>query len=118
MSTFGFSERDAKRIGHAVRRVERGPEQVRLGGPNAHNASPGVRIMLGTHTSAAWSKNSTKVITIYGGEPSENGIPPNSAYTVSANNIFASITANSAVTSRWVAVSCNGWGWYLIAAEC
>lgn len=118
MATFGFSEGDAKRIGRIVRQVERGPDKIRLGGADDGAHVQGVRLMLGTHGSAAWSKQSTKTITIYGGTPGTNGIPTASAYTVVANNIFATLAANTANTARWVAVSCNGFGWYVIAAEC
>lgn len=118
MASFGFSEGDAKRIGRVVRQVERGPDKIRLGGPNDQGATPGVRLMLGTHGTAEWAKQSTKTITIYGGTPGTNGIPTASAYTVVANNIFATLAANTANTARWVAVSCNGFGWYVIAAEC
>lgn len=118
MATYGFSEGDAKRIGKAVRLVERGADKIRLGGTGGHGAAPGVRLMLGTHGSAAWSKQSQKTITIAAGVPSSSGIPPETAYTVTANNIFANIPAKSANTARWVAVSNNGFGWYVVAAEC
>lgn len=118
MATYGFSEGDAKRIGKVVRLVERGPDKIRLSGPSADGAAAGVRLMLGTHSSAAWGKQSQKTITIAGGLPGGNGLPTATAYTVTANNIFADIPAKSANTARWVAVSNNGFGWYLIAAEC
>lgn len=118
MATYGFNENDAKRIGRVVRLVERGTDKNRLGGPTAHPPPPGVRLMLGTHSSAAWDKQSSKTVTVTGGEPGTNGIPTATAFTVSAFNIFADVSAKSASTARWVAVSNNGFGWYLIAAEC
>jgi hypothetical protein len=118
MATFGFSEGDAKRIGNVVRAVERHPPTIRLQSPVAEGAAPGVRLMLGTHGSAAWNKQTLKTITITGGTPGTNGIPTASALTVAAYNIFANIPAKTASTARWVAVSNNGFSWYVIAAEC
>ena len=117
---FGFGPDDIKRIGSAVRIVERGPTmQVQ---PQMDSAS--VRqfpIMLGTAGSAAWTKQTSKTVTIYSGTPhTVTGLPPSSAsaMTLTAFNIFANITTTTAITSRWVAVSNNGWGWYCVAAEC
>ncbi len=115
---FGFRADDVKRIGSAVRMVERG--QTVPAQPQMDSAS--VRqfpIMLGTAGSAAWTKQTSKTVTIYSGAPhTATGLPPNSAMTLTAFNIFANITTTTAITSRWVAVSNNGWGWYCIAAEC
>lgn len=118
MSTFGFSHEDAKRIGRAVRLTERDEPRQDLSSKPQDALSRGVRIMLGTHGSASWAKNSQKTITVYGGYPTTTGVPPASAYTVTAYNIFADVPQRTAVTSRWVAMSCNGFAWYLIAAEC
>lgn len=121
MAIYGFSEEDAKRIGKSVRLVERHVGKDARSGPVNDRGGIGARIMLGTHSSAAWSKNSQKTVTLYGGYPTTaNSRPAASAYTVTAHNIFADIAAASgtAVTSRWVAVSCNGFGLYVIAAEC
>lgn len=117
MATYGFSEGDAKRIGRVVRLVERGPDKVRLSGAGGRGASPGVRLMIGTHGTSAWAKQSSKTITVYAGTPGSNGLPPASAQTVLASNIFADIGTSSS-TARWAAISHNGFGWYLIAAEC
>jgi hypothetical protein len=113
MATYGFNEGDAKRIGHAVREVERNPVQVRLGGPHRDGATPGVRMMVGKIDGDAWGKNSGRAVTIFTGTPGSEA----SAATVSAWNYFADIST-SANTARWVGVSNNGWGWVLIAAEC
>lgn len=118
MPTYGFREGDARRIARAVRRVERNDGPIRLGGPRDVGPGPGVRIMLGTHGSAAWDKQSQETITIYTGFPGTNAVPTASAYTVVANNVFADIPSQTANTARWVAVSNNGWGWYVLAAEC
>ena len=124
---FGFRADDVKRIGSAVRIVERG--QTMQAQPQMDSAS--VRqfpIMLGTAGSAAWTKQASKTVTIYSGTPhTATGLPPNSAMTLTAWNIFANMsvkiakttTANTTLfTARWVAVSNNGWGWYCISAEC
>lgn len=118
MTAFGFNEKDAKRIGQVVRLVEREPVRRDLGQPDYGSRSPGVRLMLGTHGSAAWNKQTQKTITITGGTPGTNGIPTATALTVAAYNIFANIPAKTASTARWVAVSNNGFSWYVIAAEC
>ena len=119
MATYGFSEDDAKRIGKAVRLTERHVGKDPLSGGENERGGSGVRVMLGTHSSAAWSKNSQKTITIYSGFPTTaSSRPTQSAYTTVAHNIFTDIVAATAGTSRWCAVSCNGFGWYLIAAEC
>ena len=113
MPTYGFNETDVKRIGRAVRHVERGPQKVHLGGPNASGAAPGVRMMVGKTDGDAWNKGNDKTITIFTGTPGSEV----SALTAKAYNYFANI-GTSDNTARWVGVSNNGWGWVLIAAEC
>jgi hypothetical protein len=117
-SAYGFSADDAKRIGRAVRVVERLPPGNQTSGPVSPSGGRGVRIMLGTAGSAAWSKATTQTITVMAGPPGSTGKPTNSAGTIVAYNIFANLTTSAAMTSRWCAVSNNGFGWYLIAAEC
>lgn len=115
MATYGFSEGDAKRIGRVVRLVERGPEQIRLGGPVNGGASPGVRLMLGKAGTATWSKGTSKTVTIYTGDPGSEG----TAGTVEAHNYFANIQASTSTAyQRWIGLSNNGWGWVVVAAEC
>lgn len=119
MATYGFSEEDARRIGKSVRLTERLLGKDGLSGPENERGGGGVRVMLGTHSTAAWSKNAQKTITIYSGFPTTaDSRPTQSAYTCVAHNIFTDIAAATAGTSRWCAVSCNGYGWYMIAAEC
>lgn len=113
MATYGFNENDAKRIGRAVRHVERGAQRIELGGPNADGAAPGVRLMVGKIDGSAWNKGIDKTVTIWTGTPGSES----SAVTAKAWNYFANISS-SANTARWVGVSNNGWGWVLIAAEC
>jgi hypothetical protein len=114
MPVFGFSEEDAKRIGHAVRVVERSGPRLKTSGPDSERGAAGVRIMIGKVGTAAWSKASSAVITLYAGPPSTaTSRPTASVGTQVAHNIFADIP-----TSAYVAVSNNGFGWYVIAAEC
>jgi hypothetical protein len=122
VSTYGFNERDAKRVGKAVRQSERMPPKVKLGGPQRGGANPGVRIMLGTVHTNAWNKRSTALVTIYAGDPGGNGLPTASAGTVVCWNIMADIgsvtTAVSTATSVWVQMSYNGFAGYALGVEC
>jgi len=115
MATYGFSEGDAKRIGRVVRKVERGAEPIKLGGTGDKGAAPGVRLMLGKAGTATWSKNTSKTVMIYSGDPGYEG----TAGTVEAHNYFANIQpSTSTAYERWIGLSNNGWGWIVIAAEC
>ena len=114
MPLYGFDEESARRIGHAVRLVEGGKTPSRgAGGQRQYVSGGGVRCMLGTISTAAWSKESSSTITVYSGEPGSEA----SVETVAAYNYFADIST-STNTARWVSVSNNGYGWLLIAAEC
>lgn len=110
MTTFGFNLEDAKRIGRAVRLVERAePRQDLAGEPNGA-VSRGVRLLIAKHESTAgWAKETTAVVTVY------NGDPIASAVTVVARNQFLSFSTTTACTQRWVALGHNGWGWYAVA---
>lgn len=111
-AAFGFSAGDAKRIGKAVRVVERLPPTMDSGSPSNPEVSRGVRLLIGQHAgSAGWSKNSTAIVTIY------NGDPIASAITIVAYNQFVSMPSNTACTTRWVAMGHNGNGWYVVARE-
>lgn len=115
MATFGFSEGDAKRIGRVVRKVERGPDRIKLGGVSDVGAAPGVRLMLGKAGTATWSKGTSKTVMIYTGDPGYEG----TAGTVEAHNYFANIQASTSTAyQRWIGLSNNGWGFVVIAAEC
>lgn len=114
MPIYGFDEESTRRIAHAVRLVEGGrTPKHEAKGQKTPRAAVGVRCMIGTISTAAWDKNTAATVTIYGGEPGSES----SVETVSAHNYFADIST-SANTARWVAVSNNGFGWLLIAAEC
>lgn len=113
--TFGFSLNDAKRIGKTVRVVERSDSRDRVAARD-DTLSRAVRIVIGKSGTASWSKGASKTVTIYGGTPGADGVGSISAVTVSAWNVFATLSTVS--QSRVVALSNNGWGWYLIAAEC
>lgn len=112
MTTFGFNLEDAKRIGRAVRLVERAePRQDLAGEPNGA-VSRGVRLLLAKHESTnGWAKGVTATVTIYNNSPLE------SALTVVARNQFLTIPSGTACTQRWVALGHNGWNWYAINQE-
>lgn len=104
--TFGFSLSDAKRIGKAVRVVERDGARQDLTGEKDATVSRGVRLMLAKHESASgWATGTTAIVTVYGGDPIA------SAITVVAHNQFLTF---STCSERWVALGHNGWGWYAI----
>lgn len=121
MPTYGFGEKDTRRIAKSVRLSERQPPKIKLGGPDRDAPNPGVRIMLAErNTTAEWTKGTTNTVTVYGGPPGGNGRPTNAAGTVTCWNILATIDANPTATTaaRWVQVSNNGFAWYAIGVEC
>ncbi|NBW15870.1 MAG: hypothetical protein EBR82_48575, partial [Caulobacteraceae bacterium] len=114
MASFGFSENDAKRIGRAVRAVERDPTKVRLGGPDADGAAPGVRLLIAKHEGSSWPTGSTAVVTLY------NGAVPDSvatAMTMVAYNHYIKFSTDVNCTSRWVALGHNGFAWHPVDAQ-
>ena len=114
MAVYGFDQASAQRIGDAIRRVEGrrvGSREV-LPSEVGRNAV-GVRCMVGQISTAAWSKENSGTVTLYSGQPGSES----SVETLSAYNYFADIPT-STNTARWVAVSNNGFGWILLAAEC
>ena len=114
MAVYGFDQASAQRIGDAIRRVEGrrvGSREV-LPSEVGRNAV-GVRCMIGQMSSAAWNKESSGTVTVYSGQPGSES----SVETLSAYNYFADIPT-STNTARWVAISNNGFGWLLLAAEC
>lgn len=108
MSTYGFSENDAKRIGRAVRHVERGAQRVRLGGPDAEGAAPGVRLLIGKLAASSWPTSTTALITIYNGDVGSVA----TAATVVAYNHFLKLSDQTNCTNRWVALGHNGFQWH------
>lgn len=110
MTTFGFNLEDAKRIGRAVRLVERAePRQDLAGEPNGA-VSRGVRLLIGKKEStSSWATGTTAVVAVY------NGDTLASAVTVVAHNQFLTVGTSPTCESRWVALGHNGWGWYAIA---
>lgn len=112
MAAFGFSEGDAKRIGKAVRVVERLGTISETTGPSSPEVSRGVRMLLAKHEgSAGWAVGASAVVTV------QNGQPIGSAQTLVAYNQFLTFSSGTACTTRWVALGHNGWGWYAIARE-
>jgi hypothetical protein len=113
-SAYGFSADDAKRIGRAVRVVERLPPQLQNTGPATPEVSRGVRLLLAKHESSnGWAVNSSAVVTIHNGTPGSVA----SASTIVAYNQFLTIPSGTACTTRWVALGHNGFGWYAVARE-
>lgn len=113
MATYGFNENDAKRIGRAVRHVERGAQRIELGGPNADGAAPGVRLLIAKHEGSSWPTGSTAVVTIYNGELGSAV----SAVTMVAYNQYISFSADTNCTARWVALGHNGFAWHPVDSQ-
>lgn len=113
MATYGFNENDAKRIGRAVRHVERGAQRIELGGPNADGAAPGVRLLIAKHEGQSWPTGSTAVVTIYNGELGSAV----SALTMVAYNQYISFSADTNCTARWVALGHNGFAWHPVDSQ-
>ena len=112
MTAFGFNQNDAKRIGRAVRVVERLGAGSETSGPQNAEVSRGVRLLLAKHEgSAGWAVGASAVVTVH------NGSPIASAMTMVAYNQFLTMSSGTACTSRWVALGHNGWGWYAVARE-
>jgi len=110
--TFGFSLNDAKRIGRAVRVVEREGARQDLTGEKDGTVSRGVRLMLAKHESInGWAKGTTATVTVY------NGDSLSSAITVAASNQFVTFPTNTACTQHWVALGNNGFGWFAVSRE-
>jgi hypothetical protein len=113
-SAYGFSADDAKRIGRAVRVVERLPPGNETSGPVSPDGGRGVRLLLAKHEgSAGWSVGASAVVTIHNGTPGSVA----SAATMVAYNQFLTIPSGTACTSRWVALGHNGFGWYAISSD-
>ena len=113
-NAYGFSADDAKRIGRAVRVVERLPPQLQNTGPATPEVSRGVRLLLAKHESSnGWAVNASAVVTIHNGTPGSVA----SASTIVAYNQFLTIPSGTACTTRWVALGHNGFGWYAVARE-
>ena len=106
-SRVDFTRAAAERIANVVRIVETGD---RDGAPLRFGAvidEPRKVFRVCTFT-AAWSKNTTKVVTL-----KYNTNTPN---TFVAMNLFAEIASSTA--TRNCAIGREGTAWYLIAAEC
>lgn len=112
MAAYGFSEGDAKRIGRAVRQVERMP-MVRLGGPGADGAAPGVRLLIAKHDGGAWETGATAIVTAYSGPVGSVA----SAITMVAYNHYIKFSDETFCTSRWVALGHNGHGWLPVDSQ-
>jgi len=113
VTAFGFNENDAKRIGKAVRAVERDPTKVRLGGPSADGAAPGVRLLIAKHDGGSWPTGSTAVVTLYNGDPGSVG----PSVTMVAYNHYIKFSDDPNCTTRWVALGHNGFAWHPVDAQ-
>ena len=112
--TFGFSLSDSKRIGKAVRLVERDEPRQQLGGQNEAAISRGVRLLIGKHEgSNGWATGSTALVTVYNGAPGSVA----SAVTVVAYNHYIKFSSDTDCTSRWVALGNNGFGWLPVNSQ-
>jgi hypothetical protein len=114
MSTYGFGEGDARRIGNSVRVTERFPPKVDLGNTGRDGAAPGVRLLLAKHSATSWATGTTAVVTVF------NGSVPGSvasALTVVAYNHYVKFGENTACTNRWVALGHNGYAWIAIDSQ-
>lgn len=102
----GFSESAARRIGNAVRTVERGSRDqsaVRFRQPGDDSA-----VQLGK-TTAAWAKGTSATIDLW-----PSGVISSPLRTQQALNVFADVAAG-----RFVMLGLESGGmWMLIAAEC
>jgi hypothetical protein len=113
MATYGFSEGDAKRIGHAVRYSEKHPHTIRLQSPVSEGAAPGVRLLLAKHAATSWATGTTAVVTVFNGEPGSVA----SAVTVVAYNHYIKFSTDTSCTNRWVALGHNGFGWLPVDSQ-
>lgn len=114
MATYGFNENDAKRIGRAVRHVERGAQRIELGGPNADGAAPGVRLLIAKHEGSGWPTGSTAIVTIYNGDVPDS---VESAMTMVAYNQYIAFSSDENCTARWVALGHNGFAWHPVDSQ-
>lgn len=115
--TYGFSLPDVKRIGKAVRLVERDEPRRDLGGDTDDTVSRGVRLLIAKFEGSAWATATTATVMIYGGYPPSSGtaIQLASAYTIAAANQFLKFSTNASCTQHWIALGNNGYGWQVIS---
>lgn len=117
MSTYGFSEGDAKRIGRTVRLVEKFPDKVNLSGPDAGGAAPGVRLLLAEHDGSPWGTLEAAVVTVYNGNPCEyptcTDQPFSGYFTMEAVNHYMRFypALGEEIRPRWISLGHNGFAW-------
>lgn len=103
-----FTRSAAERIANVVRTVEAGD---RDGAPLRFGRAPvdaGAKVFRICTFTAAWSKNTTKTVTLKYQTSTPN--------TFVAMNLFAEIASSTA--TRNCAIAKDGTAWFLIAAEC
>lgn len=71
-------------------------------------------MMLGKRSTGVWVKQGEQAVTLFSGQH----IATASVGTVKAYNYFAELPTLSTSLQGWVALSNNGFGWVVIAAEC
>ncbi len=104
---YGFSEKDAGRIGKTVRAVEAQPRTGAGWWPYVGDEGGG--FLLGK-TTAAWNKGAAATIDVYTGTP---GAETKTGTQAGCINKFANIA-----TGKWVMLASVNGGWYVISAEC
>jgi hypothetical protein len=114
VAAYGFNEGDARRIGRAVRAVEKFPSKIMLGTPGAEGAAPGVRLLIAKHEGSSWDTGKTAVVTLYNGSV-PNGVA--TAMTMVAYNHYIKFSDNTNCTTRWVALGHNGFAWHPVDAQ-
>jgi hypothetical protein len=104
-----FSEGSARRIGNAVRAVERGNrDQSPIFFRSAGGDDSSVAVKLGKTTSA-WTKGTSHEVQLW-----PSGVISSPVETQNATNRFADVA-----TGKWVMIALeDGGDWYLISAEC
>jgi hypothetical protein len=102
-----FTRNAADRIADAVLKVERGnrDSQGLAWYPRMDGRGGGEKTFRICTFTGSWSIGSAKTVTLRG-----------TTATLSASNLFATITASA--SARNCAIARDGTAWYLIAAEC
>jgi len=107
----GFTRESAARIADAVRTVEGMPIGPGGVGWYPYRADDGPRVLLGK-TTAAWSKNNSATVDIYG------GTPPTHTKTGTQAGVW-NMFATSIASGKWVMIAqAENGNWYVISAEC
>lgn len=110
-----FTADSARRIGDAVRTVERGMRNQ----PAIYFRQPGDAAAAGEilklcKTTASWTKGATATLTLY-----DQGTPNAEAASSPAETLAGCVNKFADIDSgKWVMVGLFNGSWYVIAAEC